>query len=225
MNITLVDQEIKNASLRVKEGETLNLNLASFSCFPEAEIEVRVSANGHFQGALADFSKGHGRFVLKVFLEGEGATCSWRLGSIADKQSDKVFDTSLTHMSPLTEGEMANYGITEGKSKLIFTGTSAINKGAKGSRTRQEAKIIVFDPDCLGRASPILIIDENDVSASHAAIAGKLNEDHLFYLQSRGLSEKEAKRLMTLGYLNPILDYFEDEGLKKRVSEAIEGGL
>lgn len=225
MNLSLVDKEIKDLSLTVEEGDELHLTMASFSSFPKAKIDIRVKENASFIGCLADFSENSGTFSLKVYLEGEGSSCLWRLGSVASRKSDKVFDTSLKHCSKHTTGEMANYGITQDQSKLVFTGASEIVKGAKGSKTRQSAKIIVFDKQCVGKCSPILIIDENDVSASHAAIAGKLNEDHLFYLQSRGISRQEAKRLMTLGYLKPILEFFEDGKLKERVALAIEGGI
>ena len=62
---------------------------------------------------------------------------------------------------------MSNYGICENQSKLTFSGISEIKKGAKKTHTRQVAKIIVFDPQSDGQASPILKIGENDVEASH----------------------------------------------------------
>ena len=144
---------------------------------------------------------------------------------MSDKDSRKVFDTSVWHMVGHTSGSMSNYGICRDESRLTFTGVSEIKKGAKGSSTRQAAKIIVFDPLCDGKCSPILNIDENDVTASHAAIVGKLNEDHLFYLMSRGLTMDESKRLITLGYLKPIETYFQSLSLKEKIDNAIEGGL
>jgi Fe-S cluster assembly protein SufD len=70
----------------------------------------------------------------------------------------------------------------------------------------------------------VLNIDENEVKASHAATVGKLNESHLFYLMSRGLTKEEARRLVTLGYLKPIVSYFEGD-VKDEIDRAIEGGL
>ena len=66
-----------------------------------------------------------------------------------------------------------------------------------------------------------MCIDENDVEASHAAVVGKINEEHIFYLCSRGLGEEEAKRLITLGYLNPIIAYFDDQRIKEDIANAI----
>lgn len=224
MKTTLINQDIQTASYSVKEGEELRLNLACFDSFPGAEIEVHLAKDAKFIGAFADFSKGSGTFRLSVFLEGEGASCEFH-GAVLSKDSDKkTIEASCYHMAPHTEGLMENYGISENQSHLVFTGISQIQNGAHGSQTRQSAKIIVFDPRCLARCSPVLKIDENDVSASHAAIVGKLNEDHMFYLMSRGLDAKEARRLITLGYLKPIETYFDDAD-RSRIDEAIEGGI
>lgn len=120
---------------------------------------------------------------------------------------------------------MSNYGICQDNSRLTFTGVSSIEKYAVKSNTRQEAKIIVFDQGADGKCSPVLKIDENDVIASHGATVGKLNDSHLFYLMSRGLSEEEAKRLITLGYLKPVVEYFSDEDLRKKILSCIEEGF
>ncbi|MBP5216831.1 MAG: SufD family Fe-S cluster assembly protein [Bacilli bacterium] len=225
MELTYVNEQIQDLSLVVKEGETTQLNFASFSQFPQAKIDIRVASNGHLDVAFADFSEGKGKLSVAIYLEGEGASCNWHLSSLTRGDSQKVFDISLSHVVPHTEGAVSNYGITLGQSRLSFQGISKIANGAKGAKTRQAAKIIVFDPESRGECSPILAIDENDVAASHAAVVGKLNDEHLFYLESRGLPPKEAKRLITLGYLKPVLAYFTDEALKKRIEEAIEGGI
>jgi Fe-S cluster assembly protein SufD len=60
-------------------------------------------------------------------------------------------------------------------------------------------------------ANPILKIDNNDIVASHAAAVGTLNEDHVFYLLSRGIDIKNARKLITLGYLTNIFTEFNDE--------------
>jgi Fe-S cluster assembly protein SufD len=112
-------------------------------------------------------------------------------------------------------GLMSNYGIAEDTSKLVFAGVSEIQKGAKKTHTPAKSpKIIVFDPKADALASPILKIGENDVEASHAAVVGRLSEEHLFYLESRGVDEAMAKRLITLGYLKPI-ELFSDPKIEK----------
>jgi Fe-S cluster assembly protein SufD len=223
--IVFVDNIPDHLSYTVKEGGTLYLNLACFKDFASKQIDVNVESNGSIEGAFADFSHGNGTFILNVHLLGEGSKCHWNLASLAHEASEKHFETSVYHEAPHTEAIMTNYGIVRDNSRLYFAGVSEIKKGSVKTKTRQESKIIVFDPLALGRASPILKIGDNDVDASHAAVVGRLNEEHLFYLESRGVSEEEAKRLITLGYLRPIETAFIDEELVSKIEAAIQGGI
>ena len=83
---------------------------------------------------------------------------------------------------------------------------------------------MVFDPKSDAIAKPILKIDENDIEANHAAAVGKISDEHLFYLTSRGLSIEEAKLIITLGYLKPIFKGF-DEDKAEYMNELIGGRL
>lgn len=222
--LTLIDSEIKDLDFEVEENEELKLEFAAFSNFPVAKINVNVKKGGSVKGAFADFSKGSGKFEINVNLS-EGSTCEWHLASLCKNDDKKVFSTSCYHKEKRSTSLMSNYGICEGNSKLTFTGVSSIEKYAIKSNTRQEAKIIVFDQGADGKCSPILKIDENDVIASHGATVGKLNDSHLFYLMSRGLSEEEAKRLITLGYLKPVVNYFSSKDLTNKILICIEEGF
>jgi len=223
--IVYVDDIPSSFAFTVKEGEHVHLNLASFQDFRDRTIDIDVLADGSLEGAFADFSRGNGRFVINIHLKGEGAKCRWSLASLNNGSSEKHFDTSVFHEAPHTEALMSNYGIARDKGKLFFAGVSEIRNGSRKTKTRQESKIIVFDPEALGRASPVLRIGDNDVEASHAAVVGRLNSAHLFYLESRGISEEEAKRLITLGYLRPIENFFVDDKVIERIEQAIEGGI
>lgn len=223
MEMRLQEKDIRDLELEVKEGETLTLNMSSFASFPSAKIIVNVHRDSKFEGAFADFSQGKGKISIQVNLLEEGAVGFFHSAVLSSSNSDKTLDINIAHLAPHTEGLAESHGICEDHSRLFFFGASSIIKGAKQSSTRQAAKIMVFDEDCRGRCDPVLVIDENDVQASHAAVLGKLNEAHLFYLLSRGIELKEAKRLMTQGYLRPIADYFDNE-TKMKILSCIEGG-
>ncbi|MBO6285056.1 MAG: SufD family Fe-S cluster assembly protein [Bacilli bacterium] len=222
--LTFIDKEIKDLELEVSAGETLTLRLAAFEFFPTANILIKVQNGGVFDGAFADFSPDGGKFNLRVELLGEGAKATWHYAGISNGDAQKVVDTSASHLARNTSADIAQYGITMDQSRLTFIGTSHIHQGMKGSATSQKEKIIVFDKGAVGKCSPILKIDENDVSASHSAIVGKLSDEHLFYMLSRGIELDTAKRLLTLGYLKPVLAYYEGE-LSDRILAKIEGGF
>ena len=223
--LTYVDEIPASLSLKVAANTSLKLCLAAFKPLQNTKIDVEVDEGGTFEGAFADFSPSLYTFTLNVYLKGSHSSCDWHLAAIADKNDNKRYDTSVFHAKEESFGLMSNYGIAEGESKLVFAGISEIEKGAKKTHTRQVAKIIVFDPKADGQASPILKIGENDVEASHAAVVGRLSEEHLFYLESRGVDEAMAKRLITLGYLKPIELQFDSEALRQKIDDAIEGGI
>ena len=73
-----------------------------------------------------------------------------------------------------------------------------------------------------GDANPILLIDEDDVTAGHAASVGRVDPIQLFYLMSRGISQKEAERLVIHGFLAPVVTALPIESVKRQLTEVIE---
>lgn len=197
----------------------------SIACLEEgntSNYEINLETGAYYQGALADFSYGAKSFKVNCSLNKPEGKVMWHLSSLATLNDKKDFDVSINHYAPHTYAKMENYGVVENDASMNFLGISKIHKGAKTSSTHQSAKIMVFDPNCKAKASPSLCIDENDVEASHAAVVGQINEDHIFYLTSRGIKEEEAKKLITLGYLNPIMGYFNDEEILAKIKDSID---
>lgn len=197
-------------------------SLASLEEGNVSNYEVNLETGAYYEGALADFSIGNKSFKVICNLNKVESKVMWHLSSLATLNDKKDFDISINHYAPHTYAKMENYGVVENDASMNFLGISKIHKGAKTSATHQSAKIMVFDANCKAKASPSLCIDENDVEASHAAVVGQINEDHIFYLTSRGIKEEEAKKLITLGYLNPILGYFNNEEILNKIKDSID---
>ena len=217
-----IDKEV-DLTFDVDEGASLTLSLLAENSAKSMKITANMGYSTKFAGYLADFFKGDCRSQITVNINGENASCDWHLASLANQNSKKEFDVSVFHNAKNTFATMDNYGVTMDEAKLVFSGISKIQKGSSASKTHQNAKIMVFDEKSNGVAKPILKIDENDIEASHAAIVGKISDEHIFYLTSRGLTEEEAKQLITYGYLKPILKGFEDEEIKNKIERQIEG--
>lgn len=134
----------------------------------------------------------------------------------------KTFNINTYHNKQNTIAHIDNYGIInkEGKCELVVS--NKIEKGTIGCQTHQTSRILTYSNKAIGKILPILLIDENDVAASHAASIGKPNEEEIFYLQSRGLTYNEALNLISIGYLMPVSQVIKDEKINELLSQEIE---
>ena len=220
--IELVD--FSDLDITLEDDCSLVLKLANFSNQENIKITANLGQNSSFDVVFADFSKSNITVNSRVNLNAEGASCKWHLATLSSQDYRKKFDVNFIHHVGHTFALMDNYGVAREKSEIVFSGVNHILEGAKASETAQNAKIIVFDPEARGVASPILKIDENDVKASHGAVVGQLNEDHMFYLMTRGLSKEEARALITLGYLQPISKQFS-QSIQERILKLIQEAM
>ncbi len=201
--------------IEVLDNGNLTLKLLNSTSLNGFKISANIGKNSNLQVFFADFSLNDFELNSLINLNEIGASADWHLATLANQKFNKKFDVSFIHNVGNTIASMNNYGVAKDCSKIVFSGVNHIKRGSKNSKTYQNAKIIVFDQKANGVASPILRIDENDVIASHGAVVGRLNDDHMFYLMSRGLSEKDARELITRGYLEPIKRHFNEENQAK----------
>ena len=216
--------KFSSLNIEVFGGSSLTLKLANFDNNENIKIFAKVGKDSTLEVIFADFAQSNISFKSQINLVEEGASCTWHLATLSNSNFKKVFDVSFNHEVGKTLALMDNYGVAKDKSNIVFSGCNHIFNGAKESNTKQNAKIIVFDKEANGTASPILKIDENDVKASHGAIVGQLNSDHMFYLMSRGLSKEDARMIITLGYLKPISVNFSEK-IQQRIEEAIKEAM
>lgn len=202
---------------------------AKYSFFQENASNMFIKGNVGKGSELicyfADFVKGDIKLETDIHLVGEEARCIWNLASLTKDNDKKEFDVSIYHDMKKTYCEINNYGVARDSSKLLFSGICKIENGSHESVAHQNSKIMVFDENSDAIAKPILKIDDNDIEASHAAVVGKISDDHMFYMTSRGLSLKEARELITYGYLKPILNGFNDDELQNHINSLIERGV
>lgn len=214
----------KKFTIDVSDNSEVIINLVNTSTGSDFSLSGHVSANASLKINVADFANKKNTFKCLVNLEGEKATCYTHLATVSKNDDNKTFEINLNHLYKDTVGKVECYGVAKNNSKIVFSGSSFIKNKAVKSSTSQIAKAMIFDKDSVATAKPILAIDENDVIASHSAAVGRINEDHIYYLTSRGLSVEEARELITLGYLKPIINKFDEEH-KESVERLIEGSL
>lgn len=183
---------------------------------------VNVARDGNVRCAYVELSKASIKMDVNYALNGTNANSTIRLATLAKGKEKKHITLSLTHFAPYTTGIMDNYGVVKDASSLVIDGIGTIKKGNNQSSSHQTNKIIVFDEKCSAKANPYLYIDEYDVKASHGASVGKIDEDHLYYLQSRGLSKEEAMHLVTYGYFIPVMEFIDNVELREMFNKTLK---
>ena len=218
-------KDIRELTIVVNRDSYVKISFLSEDEIKESKITIYVKNNATLDAYFADFSHNQSNLNCSVKLVEEGATCNYRVASLVADNDRKYVNVSIDHDTKKTYGKFDCFGICKDSGHITVSGESHIYKGSIKSKTQQNCRIMVFDESSDAIAKPILRIDENDLEASHAAVVGKINDEHLFYLTSRGLSEETAKELITLGYLKPILEGFQEESVKEHISSLIEGRM
>lgn len=113
-------------------------------------------------------------------------------------------------------------GCLKDNSKKIFRGIIDFVEGCTKSDGQENENCILLSDTCISRSVPILLCHEDDVIGAHGESSGKINEDKLFYLMSRGLSRKESEKLIVLSNFNKIINEIKDETIKEEVSSLVE---
>jgi len=113
----------------------------------------------------------------------------------------KEISLRIVHKVPSTKASVKFHGVVEDSAFLKITGTIVVEKQAQQTQSFLREKILLLSPSAKAEAIPNLEILANDVKCSHAASITKINEDQLFYLMSRGLSQKQAEQEIVKGFL------------------------
>lgn len=169
----------------------------------------------------AELSRGAMSHKTTYNLNSEGAVLEARLAYVCDEDDKKKLNVFVEHGIKNTSSNVELYGVMKKTSKLKAEISSHIVNGAHSAAAHQASRVLNFDNNVSADISPILLIDENDVAASHACSMGAVDENHLYYLQSRGLSVEAATALIVNGYLAVLASSFEDEELQQYVLETI----
>jgi len=135
-----------------------------------------------------------------VYLKGEYAKAN--ILSVAFANNNQIQDTGAKaiHFAPNTTSTIISKSISKGSGKTVFRGLVQVQKGAKNCKSFMKCDALMLDKEAKSDTIPSLKINEEDVQVGHEATVGKVGEDQLFYLMSRGLTEQEATNLIVNGF-------------------------
>jgi Fe-S cluster assembly protein SufD len=158
-------------------------------------------------------------------LRGEGSEARSLLVFFASGRQHMDVLATLHHLGRRTDGLILARGVLKDQARTVYRGTSDIERDAKGSNSQQKENTLHLTPGVRSEAIPALYIDENELSAGHAATTGKIDPEQMFYLRSRGLPEREAERLIVHGFFAPLLSEVRLAEAREAVAELIDRKL
>ncbi|ANU16730.1 Fe-S cluster assembly protein SufD [Planococcus maritimus] len=157
-----------------------------------------------------------------TFLIGDNSVGDTKTVVVGRGTQKQNFTTQVIHWGKNSDGQILKHGVMKDSASSIFNGIGKIEHGATKSNAEQESRVLMLSPKARGDANPILLIDEDDVTAGHAASVGRVDPVQLYYLMSRGITKQEAERLVIHGFLAPVVNVLPIEGVKKQLTEVIE---
>ena len=144
------------------------------------------------------------RYQIEYYLNGSGASVNDSEVIFGNNEQSFDIQTNVNHEAPSTEGRVVEKSILRNKSKSLFKGMIRIKENASKSNSFLSGRSILLDKDAKSDAIPGLEIFTNDVKATHSASVAQIDEEQIFYLETRCLSHEEAERTIIEGFLEPL---------------------
>lgn len=213
VKITLLEENNEPSNISIEIGENSSVTYLSIDLSKENKKEINLKSNASFNCISTDFMGG--KKDLVVNLQEENASFLAK-SIIMVKDQDAFYKMNVLHNCKNTTSRIENY-ITANKANVNVDVIGKIEKGMSNSNCSQKSRGIIISDDAKIKIQPVLLIDEFDVMANHGASIGKIDEEGLYYLMSRGISKHDAEALIIRGFLGPILQEIKEESIKEKI--------
>jgi len=189
--------------------------------------EQRSAGDRDSDSLLATVALGgdYARVSTAARLEGIGGNTRQVALYFAGGTQMHDFRTLQEHVAPRTTSDLLFKGAVQDTAKSVYTGLIKIHKGAKGSVAFQTNRNLTLSHGAWAESVPNLDIETNDVKCSHASTVGPIDEDQLFYLESRGVHPDVAQRLVVLGFFDEVLAQLPVGGLADSLRDKVSRKL
>ncbi len=238
-SVTYVDDYVSGL-----DGKPLVHN-GAVEVYAKAGARVRYNSIHHFQASVIDLScrravldndadvqwvigemnQGNCLSETNSILKGNGSASDAKVICVGTNEQRMSVTTKAVHIGRSTNSDMITRAVMRDQATAIFNGITKIEKGATRSNGQQTEKVLMLSPGSRGDANPMLLIDEDDVMAAHAASAGQINPEQIHYMMSRGISRKEATRLITYGFLSPVISQIPVAAVEEQLKKVVERKL
>ena len=217
MHAGLVEIQImQDASMKFVELQSWGRHVWNFS-----HERIRVERAGNLDWIFGAIGSRLTKNFSELDLAGEGATGRMSGFYFTDGNQHLDHDTQQNHFAPHTTSDLLFKGALKGKSRSVWQGMIYVAPGAQKTDGYQANRNIVLSEGARADSIPGLEILADDVRCTHGATVGKLEQEPLFYLKSRGIPQAEAEKIVVEGFFDPIFQRIPFEGVRERFQEYI----
>ena len=209
-------QIMQDASMKFVELQSWGRHVWNFS-----HERVRVERGGNLDWIFGAIGSRLTKNFSELDLAGEGATGRMSGFYFTDGNQHLDHDTQQNHLAPHTTSDLLFKGALKGKSRSVWQGMIYVAPGAQKTDGYQANRNLVLSEGARADSIPGLEILADDVRCTHGATVGKLEQEPLFYLKSRGIPQAEAEKIVVEGFFDPIFQRIPFEGVRERFQQYI----
>lgn len=186
---------------------------------------VEIERDGSYEAFAFTAGGKMSRNQAQFDLNGENAHC--RLYGVNLLKGAQHGDTTfeVLHKAPHGQSEQFYRSVLDDRARAVFQGKVMVEKGAHHTDAQQLSNALLLSEGAEMDTKPELEIYDDDVQCAHGATTGQLNDEALFYMRTRGISEKEARDVLIKAFVDELVDKFGDDAVKSLLQEKIEGVL
>jgi Fe-S cluster assembly protein SufD len=211
-------------------GPSANLKYVSLQSWGHHTFEFshqrgRVERDGQLDWVVGTMGSKLTKAFLEIELDGAGSWSRMSGMYFADGTQTLDHDTLQVHHAPHTTSDLLFKGALTQEAYSVWQGMIKVLPHAQKSDGFQANRNLVMRPTARADSVPGLEIEADDVRCTHAATVGKLDEEPVFYLESRGVPRQEAERLIVNGYFWDVLERIPFEDVQRRLLEDVDRKL
>lgn len=186
---------------------------------------ARHAADATVDWALGVMNEGNVVADFDSDLIGNGSHANLKVVAASSGKQVQGIDTRVTNYGHHSVGHILQHGVILECGTLTFNGIGHIIKGAKGADAQQESRVLMLSDNARSDANPILLIDENEVTAGHAASIGQVDPEDMYYLMSRGIDCQTAERLVIRGFLGTVITEIPVKEVRDEMIQVLDSKL
>ncbi|MBM4422830.1 MAG: Fe-S cluster assembly protein SufD [Chloroflexi bacterium] len=207
----------KNANLKFVELQSLGLNAWNIT-----HERARVGQNAKLDWVFNAVGSRVTKNFSEIDLDGEDSWARMSGFYFAEKDQHLDHDTQQNHNVPHTTSDLLFKGALRDQSRSVWQGMIYVAPGAQKTDGYQANRNLVLSKTARADSIPGLEIMADDVRCTHGATVGQLEQEHIFYLMSRGMPRPEAEKLVVDGFFDPIMQRIPFPGVVARLKKDIE---